>query len=72
MPEGKGKMVRLRIKDTEDVRCCQELKKFAGRVVLGTLLTTGIYFFTFNASSGLTGPIKESHTIVPRLVDVLN
>lgn len=66
-----GKKVKIRIKDTEDVRCCQELKKFAGRVVLGTLLTTGIYFFTFNASTGLTGPVKEPHTIAPHLVDVL-
>jgi len=70
MPE--KKKYKIRIKDVEEVRCCSELKKFAGRVVIATLLASGIYLFTFMGSNGLLGIVKESHTIAPHLVDILS
>lgn len=60
-----GKKIRIRIKDMEETRCCPALKKLVGRVFIATVLTSGLYSFDFNASSGLSGPVRETHQIPP-------
>jgi hypothetical protein len=65
------KLFKIRVKDCPEVKCCPNLRKFAGMVRIATM-TAGLFLFTFTYSTGLTGLVKEMHTIAPNLVDIVD
>jgi len=69
---GNENLVRIKIKDARETRCCPKLRKFIGRIQNARLTPAGLYIFTFSASTGLTGIITEPHQISQHLVEVLS
>lgn len=67
-----GKRFKIRIKDCPEVKCCPALIKFIGKVRIATLVSPGVFLFTFVASSGFSGMIHEVHEISPHLVEILS
>ena len=65
--------VKIRILDTEETRCCPARRKFINKVRIAEPLSGGKTFtFSFLASTGLAGLVRETHTIASHLVEVLS
>ncbi|MDP3015391.1 MAG: hypothetical protein Q8N28_03230 [bacterium] len=72
---GRGEnLVRIRIKDAPETRCCPKLHKFIGMTRNAIATPAGLYVFYFTASNGngFGGIITEPHQIASHLVEVLS
>lgn len=72
MANGNGNLVRIKIKDVQETRCCPRLRKFIGMTRNAIRTPAGLLVFTFSASTGLTGIITETHRISSKFVEILS